>query len=216
MTNFPHGETNILVTAINQAAHYGSQISQALLKPANQQQRSIDKANSSHLVAPWRTPANNQDESKFQSLCAFCHLFREPDLTGHVLFRGKFNLVKLNSFPYALGHSMIIPYTHLGNLSQLSSSAGYELFDLLQVTQQVLQAQFSPQGFNIGMNQGQAGGGSIPGHIHLHLVPRYNGDANFMTILSNTTVLSETLEESYQKLKTAMKAHYRAHNDFSA
>jgi ATP adenylyltransferase len=207
MTNsLPHGETNIFVSAFNQAVNYGSQISQALIKPATQNQ--VSDGSSSHLVAPWRVQAKNQSEAKTKS-CAFCRMFNEPDITGHIVFRGNFNIVKLNSFPYALGHAMVVPYTHVGDLSKLSSAAGYELFDLLRLSQEVLQEQYLPQGFNIGMNQGQAGGGSIPGHIHVHLVPRYEGDANFMTVLANTTVLPEALEESYRKLKTALEQRGR-------
>jgi ATP adenylyltransferase len=135
--------------------------------------------------------------------CIFCEAGRNPaeDETKFVLHRGAHNYVILNLYPYISGHLMIVPYAHLSELDAASKEVTDELMDLAKRCQTVLRDVYRPEGFNMGMNIGSAAGAGIAGHIHLHLMPRWAGDTNFMTSVAETRVLSEDLATTYRKLR---------------
>jgi len=109
----------------------------------------------------------------------------------------------LNAFPYTSGHVMVVPYAHLDRLAALPLAAAHELIDLAQRTERVLDRVYTPHGFNFGMNIGQAAGAGVAGHLHLHAMPRWVGDTNFMTTVGETRVLPEDLETTWRRLRDA-------------
>lgn len=123
------------------------------------------------------------------------------DEAGLILHRGRENFVILNLFPYTSGHLMIAPYAHMGELSEASKSASDEMMDLAKRAQQILRETYHPHGFNLGMNLGRAAGAGIAEHFHLHVLPRWFGDTNFTTVISESRVIPEDLKSTYAKLK---------------
>jgi ATP adenylyltransferase len=123
------------------------------------------------------------------------------DETNFVLVRGAGAFVLLNRYPYNSGHLMVAPYAHVGDLTQLSLDVGHELFDLTQRAVVALKGEYRPDGFNVGLNLGQSAGAGLPDHLHLHIVPRWSGDTNFMPVLGNTKVLPEGLDRTWARLK---------------
>ena len=157
------------------------------------------------LWSPWRNAyitATVADMSQADS-CIFCEAVTNPvdDEQKFVLHRGAHNFVILNLYPYISGHLMIVPYAHLGELDAASKETTDELMDLAKRCQIALREVYRPQGFNMGMNLGRAGGAGIAQHIHLHVMPRWVGDTNFMTSVAETRVLSEDLPTTYRKLR---------------
>ena len=134
--------------------------------------------------------------------CPFCI---EPDpeieLTGLIVARGKTVFAVLNRFPYNTGHVLILPYRHLGDLSDLAAAELSEIGQFCQRSVVALKAAYRPTGFNLGANLGSAAGAGIPGHLHYHVVPRFAGDTNFMPILGQTKVLPEELPATVEKLR---------------
>lgn len=124
------------------------------------------------------------------------------DEANHVIHRGQLNFAALNLFPYITGHLLIVPYQHIAELDAIDKTTTDELMDLTKRAQTALRAVYEPAGFNIGMNLGVAGGAGIVDHLHLHILPRWAGDTNFMTSVAETRVLPESLESTYTKLKT--------------
>ena len=135
--------------------------------------------------------------------CIFCKAGRSPadDEKNFVLHRGAHNFVILNLFPYIGGHMMIAPYAHLGELDAAPKDTTDELMDLVKRCQIALREVYSPHGFNVGMNLGRAAGAGIADHIHMHIMPRWSGDTNFMTSVAHTRVLPEDLPTTYGKLR---------------
>ena len=135
--------------------------------------------------------------------CIFCSAVKNPadDEKRFVLHRGAHNFVILNLYPYISGHLMIAPNAHLGELDTTAKEITDEMMDLAKRCQTALREIYRPMGFNVGMNLGQAGGAGIADHIHLHVIPRWPGDTNFMTSVSETRVLSEDLPTTYRKLR---------------
>jgi ATP adenylyltransferase len=135
--------------------------------------------------------------------CIFCQAQENPanDEKNFVLYRGARNFVLLNLYPYISGHLMIAPYAHLGELDVAGKEETDEMMDLAKRCQTALREVYHPQGFNIGMNLGRAAGAGIADHIHMHVMPRWEGDTNFMTTLGETRVLSEDLPTTYRKLR---------------
>jgi len=123
-----------------------------------------------------------------------------------IVFRGSKAFVMLNRFPYTSGHLMIVPYEHKPSLELLETDSRAEIMDLAARAIQVLQEIYLPQGFNLGMNIGNAAGAGISEHVHLHVVPRWVGDTNFMSSVSQTRVLPELLEETYRRVKEVWDA----------
>lgn len=150
------------------------------------------------LWAPWRRAYLAQRQPP---RCIFCASARSrADARNHVVHRGRHAFALLNRYPYNNGHLMVSPYRHVRRLADLTSS---ELLELMRLTSQMtdtLTDLLRPDGFNIGINLGRAAGAGIPGHLHLHVVPRWLGDTNFMPTLSQTKVISDSLDELYRQL----------------
>lgn len=137
-----------------------------------------------------------------KSDCVFCDKAAERrDVENLVLHRGSLAYVLLNLYPYNSGHLMVAPYAHSGDLTAVPTEVGAELFSLCQRSIAALAAEYQPDGYNVGLNLGEVAGGSISQHLHLHVVPRWNGDTNFMPVTADTKVLPETLERTYERLK---------------
>jgi len=136
------------------------------------------------------------------AICIFCAAQKNPadDENNFVLHRGAHNFVILNLYPYITGHLMIAPFAHVGELDSAPKEVTDEMMDLAKHCETALRDVYHPDGFNLGMNLGRAGGAGIADHIHLHIMPRWAGDANFMTTVGETRVLPEDLSTTYQKL----------------
>ena len=153
------------------------------------------------LWSPWRYDYLASGAKKPQT-CVFC-IGEDPshDTERLVVFRGTHNFIILNLFPYTSGHAMIAPYEHLNTIALAKTEQMSEMMQLAQRVIGGLQKLYDPEGFNIGMNLGQAAGAGIREHFHLHVVPRWTGDSNFTTVIGETRVLPEELSRTYQRLK---------------
>jgi ATP adenylyltransferase len=155
-----------------------------------------------HLWTPWRSSYVNTKSDPH--LCIFCAaLASQDDHQHYVLHRGKGAFVMLNRFPYTSGHLMIAPNAHVSRLSEVESPAADEIWRLARATELVLYGIYNPNGINIGINIGEAAGAGIAGHLHVHILPRWIGDANFMTVIGHTRVMPELLEDTFRKLGPA-------------
>ena len=134
--------------------------------------------------------------------CVFCdHLAEGNDEEAHILHRGPTTFVILNAFPYNTGHLMIAPQRHVGELGDLTDDERHELMDLTAKSIEIVRAAMNAHGFNVGMNLGPVAGAGIPGHLHMHVVPRWGGDTNFMPVVGQTKVLPEMIAETDAKLR---------------
>ena len=139
--------------------------------------------------------------------CVFCdHLAEGDDEKANILYRGRKTFALLNAFPYNTGHLMVAPLRHAADVSDLDEAERAELFELTCRSVEVVRTALGAEGFNTGMNLGAAGGAGIPGHLHMHVVPRWSGDTNFMPVTGNTKVLPEMLADTYAKLKPGFAA----------
>ncbi len=152
------------------------------------------------LWAPWRM-AYLRGEHKPVDGCVFCSKIAADDAEEHVLYHGTRCFVMLNRYPYSNGHLMVVPYAHVSSLELLDDATLLELFQTVRRAQAVLRKASRPQGFNIGINEGHAAGAGIEEHIHVHIVPRWDGDANYLTVVGETRVIPEMLDETYALLK---------------
>jgi ATP adenylyltransferase len=135
--------------------------------------------------------------------CIFCYKLKsEDDAAEHILTRGAHAYVTLNRYPYNNGHLMIVPYAHVASLEDLDGDARVELMDLVVLSLRALRAAYKPNGFNMGVNIGQAAGAGVADHVHMHVLPRWEGDTSYTTIIGNTRVIPELLDETYQRLKS--------------
>lgn len=158
------------------------------------------------IWAPWRNAYIRGEKEKE---CFFCRMIKEnKDTENYILYRGTYNFVVLNKYPYSPGHIMVVPYAHISNLSELRDEASLEFIHLTNKSIDWLKDSLEPQGFNLGINLGRIAGAGIEDHIHLHIVPRWLGDANFMTIVGETRVISEALNETFKKIKEAMNSRF--------
>jgi ATP adenylyltransferase len=152
--------------------------------------------------------------------CVFCNLLaatqyavehgmaaEEADRAAGIVFRSQHTFVCLNSFPYTSGHIMILPYRHESSLAELEAGVAQEVMTLAQRAEIILREVYSPGGLNMGLNLGQAAGAGVAGHLHLHVLPRWVGDSNFMTVIGETRVIPETLETTWKRLRPAFLAH---------
>ena len=138
------------------------------------------------------------------SACVFCdHLAQGDDQAARILYRGRAAFVFLNAFPYNTGHLMVAPLRHVGDLVELTGDERREIMELTSRSVEIIRDAMGAEGFNTGMNLGAAGGAGIPGHLHMHVVPRWNGDTNFMPVVGQTKVLPEMLDDTYAKLRPA-------------
>jgi ATP adenylyltransferase len=133
--------------------------------------------------------------------CVFCDLQKEDDARAMIVHRGQHCFIIINAFPYTSGHVMIVPYEHTDQLQKLTPQAAQEMMVLSQRTEGVLREVYHPDGVNLGMNIGKAAGAGIAGHIHMHVLPRWIADSNFITVVGETRVLPESLDITYKRLK---------------
>ncbi|MPZ68332.1 MAG: HIT domain-containing protein [Actinobacteria bacterium] len=154
------------------------------------------------LWSPWRSEYVTGTSSPEDDGCVFCdHLAAGDDRETHILWRGKHVFVLLNAYPYNSGHVMIAPLRHVGDLNEMSHQERAELMDATNRSVGIITEAMNPGGFNVGMNLGPAGGAGIPGHLHMHVVPRWGGDTNFMTTIGETKVLPTMLADTDAKLR---------------
>ncbi len=140
--------------------------------------------------------------NKEASRCIFCNaLASDQDEENLIAFRGKHCFVILNRYPYTSGHIMIAPYAHVARLNEATPDTLDEIARLTRHAELVLEQAYHPDGMNLGMNLGRAAGAGIADHIHMHMLPRWNGDANFMTSVAGTRIIPESLDETYSKIR---------------
>ncbi len=156
-----------------------------------------------YLWTPWRYAyVTTADKTPG---CVFCEAPKEADdRKARIVHRGRHCYVILNAFPYTSGHVMIVPYAHLDELQKLPAEAAQEMMALAQRMEGVLRAVYQPEGLNVGVNIGKAAGAGVAGHIHMHVLPRWTADSNFMATVSETRVLPEVLETTWERLKAKL------------
>ena len=154
------------------------------------------------IWAPWRLAYVKDASKDNEDECIFCAKPAEDDDEANLIVRrGERCFVILNLFPYTNGHLMVAPYEHVGRLQDLSAETLAEMMSLAQTAMTRLEEVYEPHGFNVGVNQGRVAGAGVEHHIHLHVVPRWGGDTNFMPVVADTRVMPQSLEESYSALK---------------
>jgi len=154
------------------------------------------------IFAPWRMKFIT---GKKQKGCLFCRkICSKNDKKNLVLYRGRTTFIVLNLYPYSNGHLMVAPKKHKGNFSKLTDNEMLELFKLVNLSTKILKKVSKPQGFNIGINLGRPAGAGIPGHLHIHIVPRWSGDTNFMSNIAEVKIIPEALTKTYEKLKKGL------------
>ena len=155
------------------------------------------------LWTPWRMEYIEAAKDEPEAGCIFCDLpVAGDDERGLIVARAERCYVLLNRFPYNPGHLMVAPFRHTGNLEELEPDEVAEIHELVRRAVAALREEMAPHGFNLGMNLGRVAGAGIPDHLHWHVVPRWNGDSNFMPVVGQTKVLPELLEETYRRLRS--------------
>ncbi|HUB03205.1 MAG TPA: HIT domain-containing protein [Terriglobales bacterium] len=155
-----------------------------------------------YLWTPWRY-AYVSDTTK-EAGCIFCEAPKESDEKARIVYRGTHCFIILNTYPYTSGHVMIVPYAHLDELQKLSSNAACEMTALTQRMEGVLRQLYRPDGINLGMNLGKAAGAGVAGHLHMHILPRWVADANFISVIGETRILPETLDVTWERIRAAL------------
>ena len=159
------------------------------------------------IWAPWRLPYVKDAAKDSEQECIFCvKPTADDDEANLIVHRGERCFVMLNLFPYTNGHLMIAPFAHLPSLPELDAETLAEIMALAQRAMGVLEEAYSPHGYNVGFNQGRVAGAGLEHHIHMHVVPRWGGDTNFMPVLADTRVMPQTLEQSYEALRGGFEA----------
>jgi ATP adenylyltransferase len=154
------------------------------------------------IWAPWRLEYVKGASKDAEEGCIFCVKPQEgEDAQNLIVHRGERAFVILNKFPYTNGHLMVAPYEHLARLQDLPAETLAEMMTLAQRAMDRLEGVYEPHGYNVGMNQGRVAGAGVEHHIHLHVVPRWGGDTNFMPVIADTRVMPQSLEDSYEALK---------------
>jgi ATP adenylyltransferase len=155
-----------------------------------------------YLWSPWRY--RYLTEPRKSAGCVFCAIAAETnDEANLIVHRGTYNFIVLNRFPYTSGHLMVVPYAHASELSGIDEAAAAEMMVLTRSSARHIQRIYRPGGLNLGMNIGESAGAGIAGHIHMHVLPRWQGDANFMTTIAETRVLPEELDVTWRRLREA-------------
>jgi ATP adenylyltransferase len=152
------------------------------------------------LWTPWRMEYILGEKPKDCLLCTKQRQPQERDKDTYILYRGATCFIMLNLFPYTNGHMMIAPYQHAASPEQLDDKSLHEMIDLTRASVAALRKALSPAGFNIGMNLGEVAGAGVADHVHMHVVPRWHGDVNFMSVCAETRLIPETLDTTYDKL----------------
>ncbi len=156
------------------------------------------------IWAPWRLAYVKDASKDIEEECVFC---AKPaagdDEASLIVHRGERCFVILNLYPYTNGHLMVAPFEHIGRIQELPAETVTEMMALVQQAMDGLERVYDPQGYNVGFNQGRVAGAGVEHHIHLHVVPRWGGDTNFMPVIADTKVMPQTLEQSYEALKGA-------------
>lgn len=154
-----------------------------------------------YLTTPWRARYVRGAAGRTKG-CVFCAAAGAPDdAAAFVVHRGRGAFVLLNAYPYTPGHLMIAPYAHIGDYEALPAGTAREMADLTRTAMGVLRRSHAPQGFNAGLNSGRVAGAGVVGHVHLHVVPRWAGDASFMPLVGDTRVFLEDLRTSYERIR---------------
>jgi ATP adenylyltransferase len=156
-----------------------------------------------YLWTPWRYAyITGADKT---SGCIFCELPKvgDDEKVG-IVYRGRSSFIILNTYPYTSGHVMVVPFAHLDQLEKLPTEAAHEMIELTQRMEQALRQAYRPEGINLGMNIGKAAGAGVAGHIHMHVLPRWTADSNFVSVVGETRILPETLQQTYAKIKAAL------------
>lgn len=164
------------------------------------------------LWAPWRERYITKVLGNKHKGCVFCRILKaKDDAKNYVFIRGPRAYAVLNIYPYSNGHCLILPNRHVADISKMTKEEVADMTDMMLEAKAILQGTLSPQGFNIGFNLGRIAGAGIPGHVHMHIVPRWKGDHNFMPVTAQTKVISQSLNVIYKLLKNAYtKRHRRA------
>ena len=158
-----------------------------------------------YLWSPWRYQYLNAP--KKTDGCVFCRIASDSDdRTNLIVYRAEHNFVVLNRFPYTSGHVMVVPYAHVSDLSAIREEAANEMMALMRLSEKHLRTVYRPEGINLGMNIGESAGAGIAAHIHMHVLARWHGDANFMTTIAETRILPEDLATTWQRLHDAFAA----------
>jgi len=174
-------------------------------QPSPEEASRLDASGPHGLARPAASSADTDDE---ESSCVFCRIFSSglPDETRFVVWEGAHTVVLLNAYPYASGHVLVMPTRHVGDLGDLEPDESAEIWETARRAVRAIQVAYSPDGCNLGANLGRAAGAGIPRHVHLHALPRWVGDTNFMTSVASTRVLPEALQDSWAKLRDAWPA----------
>ncbi|MGB7585147.1 MAG: HIT domain-containing protein [Terriglobales bacterium] len=158
-----------------------------------------------YLWTPWRYAYVTAGEKT--SDCIFCDLPKlGDDVRARIAYRGQYCYIVLNTYPYTPGHVMVVPFAHLDELQKLPAEAANEMMSLSQKMEQVLRLLYKPDGVNLGMNIGKAAGAGVAGHIHMHVLPRWVADANFVSVVGETRILPETLDITYERIKGGLQS----------
>lgn len=161
------------------------------------------------IWAPWRMAYIRK--SGRPAACIFCRATRQRrDAANLLLHRGRLGFVMMNLFPYNSGHLLVAPYSHVDSLEALTAEESLDLVRLTSLSLRVLRAESRPEGFNLGVNLGKVGGAGIEAHLHVHVVPRWNGDTNFMPLFSETRVIPEHLRATYRRLSSRFREVLRS------
>ncbi|MEL9908975.1 MAG: HIT domain-containing protein [Desulfurococcus sp.] len=158
------------------------------------------------LWNPWRYEYIKRFNSGEKEVgeCLFCRLKSMNDDEALIVYRGVYSFIVLNAYPYNSGHVMIAPYDHVGSLEDLPDEALLEMVKLVKLSMKIIRKAFNPDGFNIGVNIGRVAGAGVPGHIHIHVVPRWVGDTNFMGVIAGVKTLPISLQETYSILRKTL------------
>ena len=157
---------------------------------------------SERIWAPWRLKYVTDASKDSEEECIFCAKPAEDDDAENlIVHRGELCFVILNLYPYTNGHLMVAPFDHVGRIQDIPAETTAEMMALSQRAITVLQSKYEPQGFNVGFNQGRIAGAGVEHHIHMHIVPRWGGDTNFMPVLADTRVMPQTLDQSFETLR---------------
>jgi ATP adenylyltransferase len=158
-----------------------------------------------YLWTPWRYAYVTAGSKTTE--CIFCDLPKAgDDAKTHIVYRGQHCFIVLNTFPYTPGHVMVVPFAHLDELHKLPVEASHEMMALSQKMERVLRRLYAPDGVNLGMNIGKAAGAGVAGHIHMHVLPRWVADANFVSVIGETRILPESLDITYTRIREALES----------